>query len=224
MSGTIVTVSEATAGRTDVPQARPAASRTAPTQAIVPGPVPGAALPTPSPPATPIDVLSQIAAGSDSAHAVSVDVSAPRVRIGVDLLRFTLSSPCAGYVYVLMVGSDRRQFWLLFPNDIDKDNRVAAGATIELPRPGWRMTAAGPPDNDQLLAIVSETPRDFSAAGLKPNPPFSEFRLNEHGEVEGDVRNAAQRYVGAAHCPPQDRTCLRSDGAAAFSIEEATAP
>jgi hypothetical protein len=189
-----------------------------------PAPQPPAPRPVPAVPApalTPLDVLFQIVAAGNGNHAVAVDVSAPRVRIGVDRLRFTVSSSRAGYVYLLMVGSDRTQFWLLFPNEADQDNRIAAGGTLALPRPGWRLTAAGPPGTDQLLAIVSEAPRDFSGAGLQPNPPFAAFRLNPRGLIEGDAASAAQRYVGQVRCPePAAGPCPQSYGAALFSIEE----
>ncbi|MET0983646.1 MAG: serine/threonine-protein kinase [Telluria sp.] len=184
-------------------------------------PAPAPATPAPAPRLAPIDVLFQVAAASNRDHLVTVDLSAPRVRIGVDRLHFTVRSSRAGYVYLLMVGSDRTQFWLLFPNDVDQDNRIAAGGTLALPRRGWRMTAAGPPGTDQLLAIVSEAPRDFSAAGLKPNPPFAEFRLGEGAAIPGPPGEAAQRYAGTVRCPgPAGSACPRGYGAALFSIEE----
>ena len=193
-----------------------------------PAPLPPVPKPAPAPPAsalTPLDLLFQIAAAGDRDHAVTVDVSAPRVRINVDRLHFTVSSSRAGYVYLLMLGSDRTDFWLLFPNDVDRDNRIAAGGTLALPRPGWRLTAAGPPGTDQLLANVSEAPRDFSAAGLQPNPPFAAFRLNARGLIEGDAASAAQRYVGQVRCPaPAAGPCPQTYGEALFSIEEVAPP
>jgi hypothetical protein len=191
-----------------------------------PAAAPAAAPTVAAPPAlTPIDVLFRIAAAANPAHAVAVEVGAPRVRIGVDRLRFSVSSSRAGYVYLLMVGSDRSQFWLLFPNDVDQDNRIAAGGRLALPRPGWRLSATGPPGTDQLLVMVSEAPREFSAAGLVPRPPFAEFRLDARGRIGPDTPDAAQRYAGTARCPGRDDSaCPRSYGAALFSIEEVARP
>lgn len=205
-------------------------ARTGATRPPAPAPGPASVLPPSAPPPagpalTPIDALFRIAAAGNPQHAVTVDVSLPRVRIGVDRLRFSVSSSRAGYVYLLMVGADRRQFWLLFPNEDDQANRIAAGGTLTLPRPGWHMSATGPPGTDQLLVMVSEAPRDFSAAGLIPSPPFAEFRLDKGGRIGAATPEAAQRYAGQPRCPgQQDSACPRAYGAALFSIEEVAPP
>ncbi|SFU99280.1 serine/threonine-protein kinase [Pseudoduganella namucuonensis] len=173
-------------------------------------------------PLDPIAVLDRIALASNRDHAVTVGVAQPRVRIGVDRLRFSVRSSRAGYVYLLMVGTDRSQFWLLFPNRLDGDNRVDAGGALALPRPSWRMTAAGPPGVDHLLALVSESPRDFSAAGLRANPPFAEFPVAALARAAGDAR-AGTVFAGVPRCPA-GAACPASYGAALFSIEETAAP
>jgi hypothetical protein len=43
-----------------------------------------------------------------------------------------------------MAGTDAAHFYLLFPNAIDRDNRIEADKVIELPRKGWQITAGGP--------------------------------------------------------------------------------
>lgn len=170
-------------------------------------------------PVSPIAVLDQIVQHSNRDHAVTVLVSEPRVRIGKGRLHFSLRSSRPGYVYLLMVGSDRSQFWLLFPNDVDQDNHIAADRALDLPRPGWTLEAAGPPGIDQLLAIVSETPRDFRAVGLRSSPPYAEFPLT------GDKQAASppQAYAGVPHCA-DGAACPQSYGAALFSIEEVAGP
>ena len=70
------------------------------------------------------------------------------------------------YVSGRVVGT-AAQFNLLFPNGIDADNGIAGDGELSLPRPGWAMTASGPPGSNRFVAIVSENRRDFSAAGLK---------------------------------------------------------
>ncbi|HEX8614941.1 MAG TPA: serine/threonine-protein kinase [Telluria sp.] len=186
-----------------------------------PAPGPAAAQDVPAGAAVnPLEVLDRIVQASNRDHAVTVSVAEPQVRIGKDRLRFSLRSSRPGYVYVLMVGSDRAQFWLLFPNDVDKDNRIGAGHTLELPRPTWRMDAAGPAGTDHLVAIVSSSPREFSDAGLTPNPPFSEFPLAALARAARDS-GGAPVIAGKTQCTVAD--CPQSYGAALFSIEEITA-
>src|SRR5213075_506895 len=126
-------------------------------------------------PFDPVQALERVFEARDRDHRVSVVPDQPRIQVGKDLLRFRVSSGKPGYVYVLMVGTDRTQFNLLFPNAVDAGNRIAAGQELDLPRKGWAMTAGGPAGADHFVAIVSENPRDFSAAGLRKVDPFGEF-------------------------------------------------
>jgi len=90
-----------------------------------------------------------------------------------DRVSFKLESSHAGYVYLLMAGSDGKQFDLLFPNKKDDRNLMQANETWSLPRAGWAFRASGPAGRDQLLALVSDKPRDFSTLGMRPAGPFS---------------------------------------------------
>jgi serine/threonine protein kinase len=175
---------------------------------------------SPAGPSDPLEALDRIFQARNRDHAVSVALENSRVRIGKDRLRFSLRSSRAGYVYLLMVGSDRSQFWLLFPNDIDRNNAINAGKSLNLPRSGWSMDAAGPPGIDYFLAIVSESPRDFSEAGLRPGNPFAEFSLaGVTGDRERD--GAKPKFAGKPDCTATRQTpCPDSYGAALFSIEE----
>lgn len=169
----------------------------------------------------PIKTLEQIFQFRNRDHAVSVSLDKPQVRIGKDRLQFSVSSSKPGYVYLLMVGTDRSQFWLLFPNSIDKNNNIASGKRLALPRSNWRMDAAGPPGTDQFVVIVSESPRDFSNAGIKPSEPFAEFPLTATMQPELDNSATIPVFAGKANCPAgQKSSCSESFGAAMFSIEE----
>ena len=169
----------------------------------------------------PIKTLEQIFQFRNRDHAVSVSLDKPQVRIGKDRLQFSVSSSKPGYAYLLMVGTDRSQFWLLFPNSIDKNNNIASGKRLALPRSNWRMDAAGPPGTDQFVVIVSESPRDFSDAGIKPSEPFAEFPLTATMQPELDNSATIPVFAGKANCPAgQKSSCSESFGAAMFSIEE----
>ena len=97
----------------------------------------------------------------------------PSFRIGQDNVEFKLTSSHAGYVYLLMVGSDGKTFDMIFPNKLDQNNRIEAGQTLDLPRKEWEIQAGGPAGKNHLLAIVSDSPRDFTKLGMQPAGPFS---------------------------------------------------
>ncbi|MDQ3059947.1 MAG: DUF4384 domain-containing protein [Pseudomonadota bacterium] len=169
----------------------------------------------------PIKTLEAIFQSRNPEHTVSISVGQRQVRIGKDPLRFSIRSSRPGYVYLLMVGTDRSQFWLLFPNALDNNNRIRADRALDLPRSNWRMDAAGPPGTDHFIAIVSESPRDFSHAGLTPNGPFAEFALAIPVQPEQETAGTVPVFAGKASCAGKQTTsCSERYGAAVFSIEE----
>lgn len=205
----------------------PAASSAPASGAPVSGaPASVAAVQTPPAPATPpatfdfIAEMDRIFTQRDPEHAVGVVVPSPRVTIGKDRLRFNVRSSRSGYLYVLMAGSDKQHLYLLFPNQIDRDNRVTAGKEVMLPRPGWSMVADGPAGTDQFVVIVSERERDFTKAGLVQFEPFAEFPFETAARLS--QRSPADRslFVGDPVCVDAAASCSDAYGAAAFSIEE----
>jgi hypothetical protein len=169
----------------------------------------------------PLRALDEIFEWRDRNHAVTVSAGKARARIGQDALRFKIRSARDGYVYLLMVGTDRSDFFLLFPNAVDKNNRIGAGEELDLPRPLWKLIADGPPGTDHFVVIISENPRDFSEAGLKSTGLFAEFPLDEATRLYRTYAGSAPLFAGEARCPPDSsRDCPESYGAAVFSIEE----
>jgi len=76
----------------------------------------------------------------------------------------------------VLLGSDEKSFYLLYPNAIGKDNRIRANQPVTLPEAGWKLTAGGPPGVDRLLFVVSPSPRDpeiFAPAGSGSAGPFA---------------------------------------------------
>jgi hypothetical protein len=108
---------------------------------------------------------------------ITLNVDAPRqLRIDTDPMSFTVRPNADGYLYVVMLGSDEKSFYLLFPNRLDGDNRVRAHQTYTMPRPGWQLKAAGPPGVDRLLFLLSPSARDaklFPAESDGAGGPFS---------------------------------------------------
>jgi len=156
-----------------LPSPAPSVVAIAPTPTPTPTPAPAPATTVPAtPPAVPLAppaapepmgslaTLQELFQQRDSRRELLVSVPSPNLRIGQDKLALSVKSPVAGYVYVVMLGSDEKSFYLLFPNKVDGDNRIKANQTLLLPRPSWEVTAGGPAGTNRMLVVVSQSPRD----------------------------------------------------------------
>ncbi|MBI5329928.1 MAG: DUF4384 domain-containing protein [Betaproteobacteria bacterium] len=150
--------------------------------------------------ADPAAVLNDLYANRDDRRQVRLRSERTRLRVG-ERVRFELSSSHSGYVYLLMVGTTGQEFDLLFPNRKDDRNFIRAGETWSLPRPGWGIAAQGPAGRNRLLALVSDTPRDFSSLGMKPAGPFSMVEVSA---------SAALDLQAAASAPTPRPECART--------------
>jgi hypothetical protein len=136
-----------------------------------------------------------------------------------DRIGFSIRAAHAGYVYVHMLSSNGSDFIQLFPNALDKANRIAAGQVLTLPRGSWGfLQASGPAGTDHFVAIVSDAPRDFGAAGLAPGNPFPAFSLARAAALQAAYTGTTPLFAGVPDCgaPP----CPALYGAAAFSVDE----
>jgi serine/threonine protein kinase len=125
----------------------------------------------PKPPEVVVDAafaLRAIGASASADWQVAVNTDSDTLVIDRDRLNFTVNSSRAGYLYVFMLGTDEASLFQIFPNTVDKANRVAATKAVKLPRAGWSIEAAGPPGRNRLLVLVTEKPQTFSSLGLKP--------------------------------------------------------
>jgi hypothetical protein len=179
-------------------------------------------------PTGPAATLNDLFSNRDDRRRVDVVLNKPRLRIGQDMLSMTVTSTHPGLVYVLMAGSDGKGFDLLFPNLLDRDNQLAAGKAMVLPRPGWDVVPQGPAGTDRLLVIVSDTVRDFKSLPLQASGPFSAI------EASAATAKDIQLVFGGAGTPagaecrdgPAKRTlavvkkCSTAYGAALVDIEE----
>jgi serine/threonine protein kinase len=170
-------------------------------------------------PFEPIDALRQVLGGASPDRMVTVQVAQPRVQIKRDRLSFSVRASHAGYLYVQMVGTNRTDYWMLFPNAVDKDNYVKAGQTLTLPRSKWKMVGTGPAGIDQFVAIISDVPRDFTGAGLVKGDPFSEFPIARARQMQRSHTGATPLFAGAPECAGVT-PCSTIYGASMFSIEE----
>jgi hypothetical protein len=201
----------------DVPRPAPVAAGSAAQPAAAPV---KPALPA-SAPFDPVAALDAVLAGASPDRKVTVQASNPRVRIGRDQLGFSIRSSHAGYVYVHMVGTEGNDFHQLFPNAVDSKNRIAAGEVLTLPRRGWRVVAGGPPGTDHLVVMVSDVPRDFSAAGLVAGDPFSAFPFERAAALQRAYTGWTPLFAGVPAC--KEQPCPAAYGAAPLSIDEISA-
>lgn len=164
------------------------------------------------------EMLLRVLDARSPAIEVRAASSAATMRIGHDMLRFAVASNVSGFVYVLLAGTDANHLWLLFPNALDNNNRIAANTSVVLPRPEWEVSAAGPPGVNRVLVLVSPNPRDFATAGLRLGEPFSEFSL---AALRAEIaKEGVIALAGEAQCGQGVATCDASFGAAMFEVIE----
>lgn len=213
-----VPLSEPAASAAPAPQPAPAVMVQAPAQP--------AALSVPQAKPSALAALNDIYNSRDDRRLVNLTTADPTLKIGRDAINFTLTSREGGYVYLLMVGSDGQTFDLLFPNQLDRNNLIEPGGSMRLPRPAWQLTAEGPPGKDTLLAIVTDNPRDFSDAGLKPSGPFSAVEAVAAKDIQLVTAGATQPADAECSNPASTRNiavkkrCSTGYAAALLTIEE----
>jgi hypothetical protein len=177
-----------------------------------------AAAPAPVSAFDPVAALDAIVAGANPARRVDVDVPDKRLQIGRDKFSFAIRSAHAGHVYIYTVGTEGNDFHLLFPNARDRNNRVAAGEVLRLPRASWPIKAFGPPGTDHFVVMVSDAPRDFGAAGLADENPFPVFPVAQAARLQAAYTGKAALFAGTPVCA--NTPCAADYGAAAFTIDE----
>ena len=116
-------------------------------------------------------------------RVVDVKVSKPSMKIGKDSLDLSIKSSHDGYIYMILLGSDAKSFYVLYPNGLDKNNAIKAGQTVRIPKPDWEVKAAGPVGTNNLLVMVSDSPRKLNTLTMaEPTAaePFT-YALNDIG-------------------------------------------
>jgi hypothetical protein len=150
---------------------------------VTPSPTALTKPPKPEPALASLATLKDIEQQRNPKRVVKVSLSKVALKIGKDELDFKVTSNHDGYVYLVMLGSDAKSFYILFPNGLDGNNRISAGKPMRLPKPDWQVKAAGPAGTDQLLVMVSDSPRKLD--GLTMAEPTAEvpftYALNTLG-------------------------------------------
>jgi hypothetical protein len=143
--------------------------------------------PVVQPPAEPVlaslATLRDIEQQRNPKRVVDVKVSKPVMKIGADSLDLSIKSSHDGYIYMILLGSDAKSFYVLYPNGLDKNNAIKAGQTVRIPKPDWEVKAAGPVGTNNLLVMVSDSPRKLNTLTMaEPTAaePFT-YALNDIG-------------------------------------------
>ena len=179
-----------------------------------------------------VAALNDIYNQRDDRWQVTATVSQPTLKIGTNL-SISIKSQRDGFVYLFYQGTQPDSFYLLFPNQLDANNTIAANEELRVPRAEWNVTALGPRGTDHLMVMVSATPRDFSKLALPAEyvsqaGPFeriqstqgaiariSQIAVLSAAAAKSSCLNAgAKRDLGAA------RQCSNVFGASLATVEE----
>jgi len=192
-------------------------------------PVTTATTPAPATAAAPTltgeQALKRLFDQRDGKRKVEVTAAKTQLKIGQDTVDFSVKSNKAGYVYVALAGSDNKSLYVLFPNDLDKNNRIEAGQTMQLPRSNWKVRSQGPEGTNQLLIFVSDGPRDLSSLSASKAGPFIMSLNNTEGRAElGALMSRSAIGADAACANTTARVgnpqCSDAFGAALLRIDE----
>ena len=126
-------------------------------------------------PAASIATLKDIESQQNPQRKLEVSVNKTKLRINKDFLELNVKSSKDGYLYIVMLGSDKKSFYVLFPNELDNNNFIKENTLIKLPSNSWRQRAGGPVGIDHILVLVTETPRDLSKLETNNQPKGSPF-------------------------------------------------
>ncbi len=145
---------------------------------VAPAPV-APVIPTSPPsvdaPLASLATLKDIEAQRNPIRKVDIKLAKKTLKINQDYLDLQIKSSHDGYLYLVLLGSDMKSFYMLYPNKLDGNNRIQAGKTINLPNQTWQIKAAGPAGVDHILVMVADSERDLKtleALGADKNSPF----------------------------------------------------
>ena len=155
----------------------PVSSNSAKPPPVVLAPAPAAPVSPPSvdAPLASLATLKDIEAQRNPMRKLDIKLAKKTLKINQDYLDLQIKSSHDGYLYLVLLGSDKKSFYMLYPNKLDGNNRIQAGKTINLPNQTWQIKAAGPAGVDHILVLVADSERDLKtleALGADKNSPF----------------------------------------------------
>ena len=171
------------------------------------------------------DALKQMYDQRNAKRKVRVTLTKDQLVIGKDVLEFSVQSDRAGYVYAALAGSDGKALYMLFPNDLDQNNRIEAGQTLKLPQGKWRIKSSGPVGTNHLLVMVADAPRDLQALSAKKEGPFMTSLNDASGRAQLGALMTSSKAISTAVCQntvsaKNNPLCSDAYGASLLSIKE----
>jgi len=180
----------------------------------------------------PVAMLNAIYSQRDDRWGVQATVAQPTLKIGANL-DLSVRSARDGFVYLFYQGTQPGSFYLLFPNQLDSNNAIAANQEMPLPRRDWNVTALGPRGTDHLMVMVTETARDFSTLALPAEyvsqaGPFEKIQttvaaaqhISQLATLSAAASKDACKNAGASRDLGVARQCSNVFGASLVSVEE----
>ncbi len=179
----------------------------------------------------PADLLEEIFKQRDAKRDLKLVADPQKMRIKKDRLGLTITPSHDGYLYIALAGSDAKSLYLLFPNELDGNNSVKAGQTIQLPSKGWRIRASGPAGVNTVIALVADSPRDLSGLKGEATGPFVKTLFSKEGNSQlqaifnnsGNADQTICQEGGKTRNLTIEKDCSDSFSAALVRIEEVTA-
>ncbi|SDI75959.1 caspase family protein [Propionivibrio dicarboxylicus] len=148
--------------------------------------------------ADPVATLTDLQHGADGRWQVDISATPAEARIGQDAFALTVTSNQRGYLYLIYVGSDRKEFLQLFPSP-QEANLIEANQPFRIP---GEFAAQGPAGTNHLLALVAASPRDFG-------------KVLGSGSAAATLANAAAiQDISCANRNLKRRDCLPGEAAA----------
>ncbi len=171
------------------------------------------------------DALKQMYDQRNAKRKVRVTLTKEQLVIGKDVLEFSVQSDRVGYVYAALAGSDGKALYMLFPNDLDQNNRIEAGQTLKLPQGKWRIKSSGPVGTNHLLVMVADAPRDLQALSAKKEGPFMTSLNDASGRAQLGALLTSSKAISTAVCQntvsaKNNPLCSDAYGASLLSIKE----
>jgi hypothetical protein len=170
--------------------------------------------------------LQDIVDRGDPRLSVTATPDKSALTIGKDLLKFRVRTSESGYLYIFFGGTDKSHFHLLFPNPLDKDNRIEGGREVTLPRKGWEITAGGPPGTNHIVALVSRRERNLGDSGLQASadtiPEFDLASARQRWVQRAAGAGGVSPFIGKAVC--DTAPCDEAYGARMIQIDEVAPP
>ena len=171
------------------------------------------------------EALKQMYDQRNAKRKVRVTLTKDQLVIGKDALEFSVQSDRGGYVYAALAGSDGKALYMLFPNDLDQNNRIEAGQTLKLPQGKWRIKSSGPVGTNHLLVMVADAPRDLQPLSAKKEGPFMTSLNDASGRAQLGALLTSSKAISTAVCQnatsaKNNPLCSDAYGASLVSIKE----